>query len=182
MTWVWIQCLNRIVYKWDQLQFQSILILFTSLVKFSAFNLEETITTLSTASIYDPQVPYLLDNDDSTCFQVCAPTSSSDFFNVKIFNYQLCLNVSTISVQTENIPCAENGMVVYTANVANQVSTPDFLGQLKEIDNTIHTNDGVKYNCSYIIHNENTVTCVFVYLALLNVPNTRSKLCGIDFI
>ena len=144
--------------------------------------MEETITTLSAASIYGPQVPYLLDNDDSTCFQVCAPTSSSDFFNIKIFNYQLCLNASTISVQTENIPCAENGMAVYTANVENQVSTSDFLGQLKEIDNTVHSNDGVKYNCSYIIHDENAMTCDFVYLALLNVADTRSKLCGIDFI
>ena len=73
-------------------------------------------------------------------------------------------------------------MVAYTANVANQVLTSDFLGQLKEIGNTVHTNDGVKYNCSYIIHDENTVTCDFVYLALLNVPNISSKLCGIDFI
>ena len=144
--------------------------------------MEETITTLSAATIYGPQVPYLLDNDDSTCFQVYAPTSSSDFFNIKIFNYQLCLNASTISLQTENIPCAENGMVVYTANSANQDSTSDFLGQLNEIDNTVHTNDGVKCNCSYIIHDQNTVTCDFVHLALLNVPNTTSKLCGLDFI
>ena len=87
-----------------------------------------------------------------------------------------------MSVQTENIPCAENGMVVYTANVENQVSTSDFLRQLKEIDNTVHSNGGVKYNCSYIIHDENAMTCDFVYLALLNVADTRSKLCGIDFI
>ena len=73
-------------------------------------------------------------------------------------------------------------MVVYTANVANQVSTSDFLGQLKEIGNAVHSTDGVKYNCSYIIHDENAMTCDFVYLALLNVADTRSKLCGIDFI
>ena len=149
---------------------------------FLAFNLEETITILPTGSVYAPQIPYLLDKDDSTCFQVYEPTSNFDFFKMKIFNYQLCLNVSMISVQTENIPCTENGMRVYTANVANQVSACDFSGYFKIFDKKDHhTYDGVKYDCRYIIHDDNIVTCDFVFLALVNVPNVSSKLCGIDF-
>ena len=72
-------------------------------------------------------------------------------------------------------------MLIYTAKGVNQVSTGDFLGHLKEVDNIVHTNVGVKYDCYYIIHDQNTVTCDFVYLALLNVPTAGSKLCGINF-
>ena len=86
-----------------------------------------------------------------------------------------------ISIQTENIPCAENGMIVYTANVANQASVCDFTGYFKEIVIEDDTYDGVKYDCKYIIHDDNIVTCDFVFLAVVNVPNVGIKLCGIDF-
>ena len=86
-----------------------------------------------------------------------------------------------VSVRTENISCRENGMMIYTAKSANQAATNNFLGHLKEANNIAQNNAGVKYDCCYIIHDQNTATCDFVYLALSNVPDAESKLCGIDF-
>ena len=101
---------------------------------------------------------------------------------MKIFNYKLCLNISTIEIQTEMIPCSDNGILVYSGHVHNQISACDFSGYFKTLDEQSEDlSNGVTYHCSYIIQDHSIVTCDFVHLTAVKVATFGGKVCGIDF-
>ena len=135
----------------------------------------------SIGSIYEQHAAYLTDKDDTTCLQVQQPTSTQNFLKFKIFNYNLCLNASMITLITENIPCDGNRMVIYSPNVANEISACDFTGYFIKYENNGQSENGMKYECKYVITDENIVTCDFVFVAIYNVPTGATKMCEISF-
>ena len=86
-----------------------------------------------------------------------------------------------ISLNTENIPCDGNRMVIYSPNMANIKSPCDFTGKFKEYNYTGQIVDGTKYECKYMVSDENVVTCDFVSIVILNVSNVTSKICELSF-
>ena len=86
-----------------------------------------------------------------------------------------------ISLNVENIPCDGDRMVIYSPNMANIKSACDFTGKFKQYnyyDKSVH---GTKYECKYVISDENVVTCDFVYIAMSKILNDNSKVCEINF-
>ena len=86
-----------------------------------------------------------------------------------------------ISLNTENVPCEGNRMVIYSLNMANIKSVCDFTGKFKEYNYKGQSLDGTKYYCKYVISDENVVACDFVYIAMSKILNDNSKVCEISF-
>ena len=74
----------------------------------------------------------LTDNDTTTCINLEIPTSALNQFKMKIFNAQLCLNISMVTFVTENLCCHETEIVVYSPVEANHAERADFTGYFKE--------------------------------------------------
>ena len=72
-------------------------------------------------------------------------------------------------------------MVIYSPNMANTKSPCDFTGKFKEYNYNGQIVDGTKYECKYLISNENVATCDFIYITIPKILNDNSKVCEISF-
>ena len=152
------------------------------LICFSAFNLESTITQLPQGSVYEKYITYLTDDNDTTCVQILPSSSRLDLFKIKIFNSKLCSNVSKVDVMLVNLPCSPNNIVVYSPTVANKVTYDQFTGRFQRYKYCNNDATRSQYVCSFVISDENNLTCDFVFIVLHHIPTSEHvEICEIAF-
>ena len=134
----------------------------------------------SVNSKYEDQTALLTDGNDTTCIELYPSTSGPNLFKMKIFNAQLCLNVSTVTIVTENLCCDTNGIIVYSSLEANELGRNEFTGNFKEFKYTGKAHVGNKNECTFVTKDEKSGTCDFVYIFVFQAE-VASKVCEIRF-
>ena len=146
------------------------------------FNLESTIAQFSQGSVYEKHTAYLTDDNETTCIQILPTTSRLDLFKIKIFSSKLCSNVSKVDVILLNLPCSLNSIAVYSPTVANQVTDDRFIGYFQKYKYYDSDISGSQYMCSFVISDENNLTCDYVFIVLHHIPTSKHiEICEIIF-
>ena len=112
-----------------------------------------------------PTVTQFPDRDDSTCLTLQETTNIVDLFKIKLLDPQMCLNVTKLTIVTENLYCDQ--IIEYSPVLANAVSFDEFVGKFRELEFNGLIQNIDKYECGYTERDANLVTCDSVYVCII---------------
>ena len=80
-----------------------------------------------------------------------------------------------------NLPCSPN-IAVYSTTVANKVTNNHFTGYFQKYRHYDSDMSSSQYVCSFVISDENNLTCDFVFIVLHSISTSEHiQLCEIVF-